>query len=119
MTPLLIFLAGGGAAVGAIARYSVGQWFAKINNSPFPWGTWVINIAGTILLGLFAQWFEPYSTAMWVLLGTGFCGGFTTFSTMSVETVRLFRVNVWLALVYIISSFGIGMIVAWMIQLWL
>lgn len=113
-------LVGFGAAVGSLCRYSLGLWMTKVTNSEFPWGTWVVNVLGTLLMGLFFQQFDVLHHAkdLWALLGTGFCGGFTTFSTMSVETVRLFRSNRPLGFVYIGSSLAVGLIAVWITQ-WL
>ena len=84
-------LVGGGA--GALARYAVGRWaagFAPLQS--FPWPTFGINVLGSFALGLVVAWAarRPDERHVWsVLLGTGFCGGFTTFSTFSVETLEL------------------------------
>lgn len=111
---------GVGAGVGAVTRYSVGQFFGKINQSPFPWGTWLVNVIGTFLLGLFAETFIilHHDPNWWLVLGGGFCGGFTTFSTMSVETVRLLRTERLIGIVYVSSSLVLGLFFAWIVQFW-
>ncbi|MCW2790937.1 MAG: hypothetical protein JWO76_35 [Nocardioides sp.] len=79
MTPLLVAL---GAAVGAPLRYLAGHWL----DGRFPWGTLLANVAGSFLLGLFtAMSLGEHALA---LLGTGFCGGFTTYSAFAVKTVE-------------------------------
>ncbi|WP_206918105.1 fluoride efflux transporter FluC [Alicyclobacillus suci] len=118
MNALLPALAGFGAAVGSVARYGVGILISNVNKTPFPWGTWIINMVGTTLLGLFTLSLKSHSPDLFTLLGTGFCGGFTTFSTMSVETVNLFRSNRLMSIFYLVSSLGFGLILAWLIKLW-
>lgn len=86
MTALLVFL---GGAVGAVVRYGVERAVRSRRPSVFPWGTFVVNIAGSLLLGfLFGL---SVHAAHWVhlLVGTGFCGALTTFSTFGFETLRL------------------------------
>jgi fluoride exporter len=79
-------------AVGACARYLVDREVTRRTSRPrLPWGTFVINASGALLLGLItglALHHEMDSTAR-ALLGTGFCGAFTTFSTFAYETHRL------------------------------
>lgn len=114
-------LVGLGSAVGALARYSLGNAITRVNNSQFPWGTWIINMLGTLLLGLFFNEFSVLhrDPDWWLILGTGFCGGFTTFSTMSIETVKLLRQRALLGVVYLGSSLALGFIIAWMTKWWL
>lgn len=119
MSLFLPVLVGVGSAVGAVARYGVSRWVAKVNSSIFPWGTWLINMVGTALLGLFTIRFQNTSPDLMMLLGTGFCGGFTTFSTLSVETVTLFRSHRMMGVVYLVSSLGVGCILAWLIDVWM
>ena len=121
MSILSAVLVGGGSAAGAVARFSLGNAVAKVNNSNFPWGTWLVNMLGTLLLGLFFEVFSVlhHDPDWWLLLGAGFCGGFTTFSTMSVEAVKLFRQRLWLGFVYLGSSLAVGFILAWTTKWWL
>jgi len=121
MTWLAAILAGVGSAGGALARYAVGRAIAKVNNSEFPWGTWIINMLGTLLLGLFFQFFDVWhhNLNLWILFGAGFCGGFTTFSTMSMETVQLFQTRRMMAILYVGSSLALGIILAWMTRWWM
>ena len=81
---LLLVLAGG--AVGAPVRYLVDRWLTARVAGPFPWGTFVVNVAGSFVLGLLAAAAPPW---LLTLGGVGFCGALTTFSTFSFETVRL------------------------------
>lgn len=77
MTPLLVAL---GAAVGAPLRFLAGHWLDR----DFPFGTLLVNVVGSFLLG----WFSALSLGdhPFALLGTGFCGAFTTYSAFAVKT---------------------------------
>ena len=89
-TVLAVALAG---ALGALARWGVGAWFGHRFPS-FPWGTMVINVSGSFILGvLFAVLVERNigSPTLRVALMTGLMGAYTTFSTFSLETFRLFE----------------------------
>ena len=96
--PAVLLAVGGGA--GANARFYLGRCVAELQlryagGVTFPWGTFLINVSGSALLGLLAAAFlghhDPVRRAWYVLLGTGFCGGFTTFSTFSYEALELMR----------------------------
>ena len=84
MTVLLVAL---GAAVGAPLRYLTDRFVQSRHDSVFPWGTFAVNMAGSLLLGLLVG--LPASGPVAVLAGTGFCGALTTYSTFSYETLRL------------------------------
>jgi CrcB protein len=88
VTPMLLALAGG---FGAAVRFVVDGVVARHNPLPFPLGTTVINVTGSFLLGLLTGWTMAHSdlAELKTILVTGFLGGYTTFSTASVETVRL------------------------------
>ena len=86
---LLLVLAG--AAVGAPLRYLTDLLVQSWHDSVFPWGTLAVNVVGSLVLGLTAGALSASGGHGWVLplVGTGFCGALTTFSTFSFETVRL------------------------------
>lgn len=84
MTVIIASLAG---SVGAALRYLVSGWVQDRSRPQFPMGTLVVNAAGSLLLGILVGAGDLESTS--VLAGIGFLGGFTTFSTWMVETIRL------------------------------
>jgi CrcB protein len=86
MTVLLVAL---GAAVGAPLRYLTDRVIQARHRSMFPWGTFTVNVAGSLLLGFLLG--LPVAPWLAALLGTGFCGALTTYSTFSLETLRLVR----------------------------
>ncbi len=88
------FLAAIGAALGGIFRYWMSGLVQKMISLNFPLGTLTVNILGSFILGILLYYFDArefLSPELKVLLTVGFCGGFTTFSTFSVETVNLLR----------------------------
>ena len=81
-----------GAAVGGVTRYYLSAAVQHRMGSTFPWGTLLINVTGSILLGFimhYALSTRGVSVELRALLTTGFCGGYTTFSTYSYETATL------------------------------
>lgn len=90
MIALLVALAGG---LGSVARFQMDALIARLHNLRMPLGTLTINTVGSLLLGLLTGWLVfKAGFPDWVsIAGTGFCGGYTTFSTASVEGVRLLR----------------------------
>lgn len=97
--------------MGSIARYGVGEWAQRSLGSAFPYGTLLVNAVGSIALGVVLGMTATgrLPTGGKLLLGTGFCGGFTTFSTFSVETIALLqKQELGLAAVYLALSLGLG-----------
>jgi CrcB protein len=89
-------LAGAGG-VGAVCRYTLDGAVTARRRRPFPVATLVINVTGSLLLGVLTglMLFHSGPSTAVKIAGTGFCGGYTTFSTASVETVRLARRRQW------------------------
>lgn len=109
MIPLGIFIAGG---IGAVARFVADGLIRTVLGRNFPWGTLIINTTGSFILGLLVGLVahQHASTDARLILGTGFCGGFTTFSTASFETVRLIEEKrFWAALLQGFGNMGLAL----------
>jgi CrcB protein len=80
-----------GGLVGTPARFALDRWTSSRTGGAFPWGTFVINATGSFLLGVITELVTRHllGSVPAALVGTGFCGAYTTFSTFSYETVRL------------------------------
>ena len=89
--PMLLAVAAGGAT-GSVARYVLGTLLLRVS-SGFPVSTLLINVAGSFLIGLLARLFDApdQNQVLRAALTVGICGGFTTFSTFSAETVTLLQ----------------------------
>lgn len=88
MTVAMVLL---GGAVGAPLRYLTDLFVQSRHDSVFPWGTFTVNVLGSLVLGVTAALVANMGSPPWVLalVGTGFCGALTTFSTFGFETIRL------------------------------
>ncbi|HEX2850952.1 MAG TPA: fluoride efflux transporter CrcB [Acidimicrobiales bacterium] len=91
MTPAIFAGLVVAGAVGAPTRYLLDGFVQNRTAGALPWGTFVINVSGSLLLGLVtgAGLYHAFPSTPRVWLGTGFCGAYTTFSTFTFETVRL------------------------------
>ncbi|WP_327151798.1 fluoride efflux transporter CrcB [Nocardia sp. NBC_01329] len=100
-----------GAAVGAPLRYLLDRAVQARHTSRFPWGTFVVNVSGCLVLGALTG---AGLSAVWTILaGTGFCGAFTTYSTFSYETVRLTEQHAYRhAIGYAAASIAAGLVAA-------
>jgi CrcB protein len=108
-------LVGFGGFIGANTRFVVARLVGGIFETKFPFGTFVINISGSFLLGvlgtLVAQKVMPNSESMRLALGVGFLGAFTTFSTFEFETHALFDDGSWLtATTNMFASLFVGLL---------
>lgn len=103
MMPAWISLAGG---LGAVSRFMGDGLVRTALGRNFPWGTLIINITGSFVLGMLTGsiLYGHMSRNAGLIIGTGFCGGFTTFSTASFEAVRLIEEKRYLAC--IVQVFG-------------
>lgn len=107
-----LIMVGIGGFVGSTLRYKVGILITSKASSGFPWGTFCVNLIGAFLIGLLIASALKSQEIMMLLLVTGFCGGFTTFSTFALENLRLLQSGDWVLLLsYILSSLicGIGL----------
>lgn len=113
-----------GGALGALCRYGVGQWLSGFRLFRMPVGTLAVNLLGCLLLGwltgLAARHAalpclsEEQSRMLLLMLSTGFCGAFTTFSTFSKETIEAMESGlVWQAFLYLLLSVGLGFLLFW------
>ena len=102
-----------GAALGANLRYLVGQWIGSWLGLGFPWGTLTINVTGSFLIGVIATLLgERLSVGPeWrLVLVVGVLGGYTTFSTFSLDAINLFSADRWFAgIAYILGSVLLGL----------
>ena len=92
MTPKLILAVAAGGALGSVARYLVGIGLGKLFGADLPWGTLLINVTGSFLIGAFVGLFAvkwDLSQAARIFLTVGICGGYTTFSTFSLDAYYL------------------------------
>lgn len=109
-----------GSAAGGVARWSLGNWAQRLaGGAPpavFPVGTLIVNATGSFVLGLLAILIaRPGDAARAdvarLLLGVGFCGGYTTFSTFSLDTVALLETRGWVpAATNVVASVGAGLV---------
>jgi CrcB protein len=106
---LIVFLGGG---VGAALRHGVNIGAARLLGTAFPYGTLTVNVLGSLTMGLMVAWFafEGSHSQHWRLfLTTGMLGGFTTFSTFSLDTALLYeRGELGLAALYVVASVAAG-----------
>jgi CrcB protein len=121
MTVIWIGLIVGGA-VGAPTRFLLDGFVQDRTSGAFPWGTFLINMTGSLALGLLtgAALYHAFPATPKIILGTGFCGAYTTFSTWSFESVRLLEegaireafLNASMSLVIGMGAAGAGLALA-------
>lgn len=112
---MILLLVMVGAAVGAPTRWLLDRTIQSRHDSVFPWGTWTINVTGSFVAGgiLAAAAAGAVPKEFVALAGTGFCGGFTTFSTFGYETIRLAEEGARFdAIVNIVASLAVGLLAA-------
>ncbi len=109
-----------GSALGGVARFACSGLVAERIGEVFPWGTFVVNVTGSFIIGFFGTLTEPEGR---FLVGTmarqfvmiGFCGGFTTFSSFSLQTLNLARDGDWLR---VAANIGLSVTVC-LVAVWL
>ncbi|MGJ8549058.1 fluoride efflux transporter CrcB [Winogradskyella wichelsiae] len=115
---ILVFLGGG---CGSVLRFLIGKW---LNNAEtgIPYGTFAANILGSLLIGIFlglAAKNETLSQGQTLLLATGFCGGFTTFSTFAYENHMFLKSGDFMTFaIYTIASFVVGFLAVFLGMFW-
>ena len=113
-----MLIAGLGGFFGTCLRYLVGKLSHLICSSPFPWGTLAVNLIGSFIIGLFlglAEQSHLISSQMNVFLITGFCGGFTTFSSFSDDMFLLLQNRHWgYFTIYFLGSIVFGLLLVWL-----
>ncbi len=109
-----LVLVGMGGALGSMARYLCQRWMAEYYPHAFPFGTFVVNLSGCLLIGLFWSLTLKGGGQLdtWKLfLMTGICGGFTTFSAFTLESIGLLRENrMGFFLLYVLGSVTLGIL---------
>lgn len=115
---LFIFLGGG---TGSVLRYLLTIGISRSGGTNFPWGTLAVNVAGCVLIGIFYTLTSRIhaSNEIRLMLTVGLCGGFTTFSTFSNESLQLLKSGLYPSFfIYVIGSVVMGilgvMLGAWM-----
>jgi CrcB protein len=107
-----------GGALGAVVRYLVAIGSGRVFGTDFPWGTLIINVTGSFLIGIFTAMFTTrwnLPQAARIFLTVGICGGYTTFSTFSLDAWYLIeRGQTWASATYMIASvvLSVGALIA-------
>ncbi len=108
-----------GSALGGVARYWCSGVAARMISETFPWGTLIVNVVGSFIIGFFATLTGPdgrvfASSAARQFVMIGFCGGYTTFSSFSIQTLNLVQDGEWLrAGGYIVASVVLCLVAVW------
>ena len=113
-----MIIAGFGGFIGTCLRFLTGKFANYLCASAFPWGTFAVNIIGSFIIGIFfgmAEKTHLISPSMNVFLITGFCGGFTTFSSFADDMYLLLKGSHWLYFIlYVVLSFALGLLLVWL-----
>lgn len=113
-----IVLVGIGGGMGSVLRYITSSFMTKYFPSSFPWGTLSVNVLGCLLMGVLLSlgerqsWMNNDLRLLWL---TGFCGGYTTFSTFASENIQLWQSGQILTVIaYTIASVLLGLVAVWL-----
>lgn len=113
----MMLIAGAGGFVGTCGRFLVGKWSSSMWHGAFPMGTFLVNIIGCFIIGLLFGLLEKahvMTAGENALLITGFCGGFTTFSSFADDIWVLGSKGDWTtSIVYLVASVIIGVLLVW------
>ena len=112
-----MLIAGVGGFVGTVGRYLTGLLGKKLFGSNYPVGTFAVNVIGCFIIGIFAGLWGRHEldTAMHALLISGFCGGFTTFSSFSHDSFAMIKKGEWMKFVcYIVPTVVLGLLMVWL-----
>ena len=114
MKALLLVFLGGGA--GSALRYIIGKNLNPTTTG-FPWGTFTVNLIGSLIIGLVFGWIlqkSKLSNETLLLIVAGFCGGFTTFSAFALESLNFLKIGYTsLFLTYVVTSIIAGLLCVW------
>lgn len=117
---LVLLLVGLFGALGAWARFATAVGMNHWLGEGFPWGTLAVNVLGCFCLGCLAHFGEQYLSREWkLILGVGFLGALTTFSTFGLETVTRWNAGqAWIALTNVFCNLFFGLLAVWL-GIWL
>jgi CrcB protein len=107
-----------GAGLGGVLRYAAGLWLMQRAGGAFPWGTFLVNLSGSFLIGLImtllTERFAPHPNLR-LFLVVGVLGGYTTFSSFEYETLQAVRSGErWMGLLYVLGSVLLGYFAVWL-----
>ena len=115
---LVVFV---GAGVGGTLRHAMNIWVARLMGTHFPWHTLVINITGSLIMGLVAGWFIEHNEDghLRLFLATGILGGYTTFSAFSLDAVLLWQRHDHLLAALYVGGSVVGAVAGLVVGLWI